>query len=113
MNKFTTSILATTLAFACVACGGSQKNNATEAAATETPVATVMEIDDILAQADSLVNQEITFQGVCTHASYFWKLCQNIMLTVLCKHCSTKISDTTFFLLFRKKRPISCEKHKV
>ena len=76
MNKFTTSIFATALAFTCVACGGNQNSTATEAEATETPAATIMEIDDVLAQADSLVNQEITFQGVCTHA---------------CKHGATKI----------------------
>ena len=75
MNKFTTSIFAAALAFTCVACGGNQKST-TEAAATETPAVAAMEIDDVLAQADSLVNQEITFQGVCTHA---------------CKHGATKI----------------------
>ena len=76
MNKLTTSIFALALTFTCVACGNGQKTEPTEATATETPAATAMEIDDVLAQADSLVNQEITFQGVCTHA---------------CKHGATKI----------------------
>ena len=75
MNKLTIGILAAALTFAFASCGNSQKT-AEQAPVEETSEVTAMEIDDVLAQADSLVNQEITFQGVCTHA---------------CKHGATKI----------------------
>lgn len=75
MNKISTGIFAVAMAFACVACGNN-KQTAPEAVETETAASTAMEIDDVLAKADSLVNQNITFQGVCTHA---------------CKHGATKI----------------------
>ena len=75
MNKLTIGILAAALTFAFASCGNSQKT-AEQAPVEETSEVTAMEIDDVLAQADSLVDQEITFQGVCTHA---------------CKHGATKI----------------------
>ena len=75
MNKLTIGVFAAALSFACVSCGNSQKT--AEQAPVEAETATVvMEIDDVLAQADSLLNKEITFEGVCTHA---------------CKHGATKI----------------------
>ena len=77
MKKITTSIIAVALAFTCVACGGSTKENKdAQKDSTETAVSTAMEVDDVLAQADSLLNKEVTLQGVCTHA---------------CKHGATKI----------------------
>lgn len=76
MNKISTGIFAVAMTFACVACGNNKPADATEGETAEATVTTAMEIDDVLAQADSLVNQEITFQGVCTHA---------------CKHGATKI----------------------
>lgn len=76
MNKISTGIFAVAMAFACVACGNNKPAEATEGENAEVVTTTAMEIDDVLAQADSLVNQEITFQGVCTHA---------------CKHGATKI----------------------
>ena len=57
------------------ACSGNSKPNDNDAA-TEQAVASTVTVDDILAQADSLVEQPITFQGVCTHT---------------CKHGATKM----------------------
>ena len=57
------------------ACSGNSKPNGNDTA-TEQAVANTVTVDDILAQADSLVEQSITFQGVCTHT---------------CKHGATKM----------------------
>lgn len=61
---------------ALTACHSNTKQNDAEKAETETAVSTAMEIDDVLAKADSLVNTEFTIQGVCTHT---------------CAHGATKI----------------------
>lgn len=53
------------------ACGHNSKT------ATAAPdVATVLQVDDVLAAADSLVGDTVTFEGVCTH---------------ICKHAGRKI----------------------
>lgn len=49
-----------------VSCGNSNKQNK-EVQAEETVVSTAMEVDDILANADSLTNKEVEIEGVCTH----------------------------------------------
>ena len=76
MNKFTTGILAAALAFSFAACGGNNASKEAQSTTDTVAVAAAMEVDDVLAQADSLVGQTFTFQGVCTHA---------------CKHGATKI----------------------
>lgn len=58
---------------AMASCGSKQKSEESTAAAEEQ---TAMEIDSLLANADSLVGKEVTVEGVCTHA---------------CKHGATKI----------------------
>ena len=57
------------------ACSGNSKN-AASAENTEVQTAAVMSVDDLLACADSLVGQQVNFQGVCTHT---------------CKHGATKM----------------------
>ena len=51
-----------------VSCGNSNKQaEETQATAEETVAAAAMEVDDVLANADSLVNKEIEVEGVCAH----------------------------------------------
>lgn len=58
-----------------VACGGNTtKKSAAQTAAAEQ--SSVLEIDDLLAAADSLVGRSVTIEGVCTHT---------------CKHGARKI----------------------
>lgn len=57
-----------------VSCGNKQQT-ATQTE-SQSSVATVMDVDALLANADSLVGKEVVFDGVCTHA---------------CKHGATKI----------------------
>lgn len=66
-------IIMAAMAFVFTSCGN---NNGTSNAeqVQEAPVA--LEIDQVLASADTLVNQEITMEGICTHT---------------CKHGATKI----------------------
>lgn len=74
MKVFRITIAA--MAFVCLAvsCGNKQQ---TAAQATEqAEVASVMDIDNLLANAESLVDKDVVFDGVCTHA---------------CKHGATKI----------------------
>lgn len=63
------------LALTLSACSGNSKNTAS-AENTEVQTAAVMSVDDLLARADSLVGQQVNFQGVCTHT---------------CKHGATKM----------------------
>ena len=65
-------IILAAMAFMFTSCGNNAANNAEQA--QEAPAA--LEIDNVLASADSLVNTEITLEGVCTHT---------------CKHGATKI----------------------
>ena len=65
-------IIVAAMAFVFTSCGNNAANNAEQA--QEAPAA--LEIDNVLASADSLVNTEITLEGVCTHT---------------CKHGATKI----------------------
>ena len=69
-------MMASMAAFALTftACSSNQKQSGTETAETQTSA--VQTIDDLLAHADSLVGQQVTFQGVCTHT---------------CKHGATKM----------------------
>ncbi len=58
-------------AMLCTACGNATKNAHSDAAAPAT-----LQVDDLLANADSLVGDTVTFEGVCTH---------------ICKHAGRKI----------------------
>lgn len=70
--KFT--IVAAVVMCLTISCGNKQQT----AAQTETQnaVAAVMDVDSLLAGAEALVDKEVVFDGVCTHA---------------CKHGATKI----------------------
>ncbi len=48
------------------ACGGGNSRNK-QAAQTETTATEVAEVDAILAQAETLVGQEVSVEGICTH----------------------------------------------
>lgn len=61
-------------ALTLTACSGGNKSTGTETAEVQTSAAQT--VDDLLAHADSLVGQQVTFQGVCTHT---------------CKHGATKM----------------------
>ena len=76
MRTKTLSIAAAIMAlfFIGTSCSNKQKN--TEETATTEQTTGAMEIDDLLANAESLTDQEVTIEGVCTHA---------------CKHGATKI----------------------
>ena len=65
-------IILAAMAFVFTSCGNNAANNAEQA----QEAAAALEIDNVLASADSLVNTEITLEGVCTHT---------------CKHGATKI----------------------
>ena len=66
-------IIMAAMAFVFISCGNNNGTNNAEQA-QETSLA--MEIDEVLASADSLAYQEITMEGICTHT---------------CKHGATKI----------------------
>jgi hypothetical protein len=71
-NLFVAAALVS-FAIAGVSCGNKQKSNEQ---VTAEVVSDAMEIDDLLANAESLNGQTVTIEGVCTHA---------------CKHGATKI----------------------
>lgn len=75
ITKFLTFALILSAALAAASCGN-RNAAATQqsAAAAEQPA--VMEVDRLLADAETLAGQEVVFEGVCTHA---------------CKHGATKI----------------------
>ena len=68
MKTKTLSIAAAIMAlfFIGTSCSNKQKN--TEETATTEQTTGAMEIDDLLANAESLTDQEVTIEGVCTHA---------------------------------------------
>ena len=55
-------------------CGNSNKQSQSEQ--TEQAAPSALSIDDLLSDADSLVNKEVTIEGICTHT---------------CKHGATKM----------------------
>ena len=76
-NQLTITLAVIAMLFIGTACGGNTKNNnkgTTEN--TEAAVASTMQVDDVLAQATTLANQEISLEGICTHT---------------CAHGATKI----------------------
>ena len=72
--KFQKILFTLGIASACLlaACNNNKQTTVAEA----ENVATVMEVDDVLANADSLAGKEVVLHGVCTHT---------------CKHGATKI----------------------
>ena len=76
MRTKTLSIAAAIMALFFIGTSCSNKQKSTEETATTEQTSGAMEIDDLLANAESLTDQEVTIEGVCTHA---------------CKHGATKI----------------------
>lgn len=76
MKTKTLSIAAAIMALFFIGTSCSNKQKSTEETATTEQTSGAMEIDDLLANAESLTDQEVTIEGVCTHA---------------CKHGATKI----------------------
>lgn len=70
MKKLFSAFIVAVMAVAMAACGSKQQNNAAENEAT------VMNVDQLLADAPSLVDSTVTFEGVCSHT---------------CKHGATKM----------------------
>lgn len=66
-------IVAASMALVFTSCGGNAKS---EKAAVEEQLSSALEIDHVLANADSLAGQEVVLEGVCTH---------------ICAHGATKI----------------------
>ena len=60
-------------AFAAIAtltlasCGNRNANNQSQQSPAETEAAAVLEIDDLLSSAETLVDQPVTVEGICTH----------------------------------------------
>lgn len=50
-----------------VACGGNPSKKTITGQSTATERTDLLEIDELLASADSLVGKEVTIEGVCTH----------------------------------------------
>ena len=59
-----------------VACGNNNSKKSTDNTTKTTQAATAMEIDNVLAEAEALVGQEVMIEGICSH---------------ICKHGGTKI----------------------
>ena len=66
MKKLTVALAAVAMMFMAASCGGN-KNGEKAAAETEVVADSVLEVDDVLSQADSLVGKDIKIEGVCTH----------------------------------------------
>lgn len=74
MKRIIILATATVLAFTAISCGNrNAKNNATQNA---TEVSTAMEVDDLLANAATIIDQEVEVEAICTH---------------LCAHGATKM----------------------
>ena len=71
-NKLSLVLFAALLSLALIGCNKQKQDQTTT---TETEAPTYMEVDALLASADSLVGQTVTVQGICTH---------------LCKHGAKK-----------------------
>lgn len=70
MKKLFSAFIVAVMAVAMAACGSKQQNNAAQEEAT------VMNVDQLLADAPALVDSTVTFEGVCSHT---------------CKHGATKM----------------------
>ena len=76
MNKTMTYIASLLLCIGSVSCGNSTKQKSQNTAEEQAIVSAGMEVDSLLANADSLAEKNITVQGICTHT---------------CKHGAKKI----------------------
>ena len=74
-KKLTIAIAIVAMTFIVTSCGNKQQKSASEAT-TEQSASSALEIDSLLANAESLAGQEVTIEGVCTHT---------------CKHGAKKI----------------------
>ncbi len=74
-RKLSLAIALFAIAIIGTSCGNKQQKNVAEATAEQT-TSSALEIDSLLANAESLANKEVTIQGVCTHT---------------CKHGAKKI----------------------
>lgn len=74
-RKLTIVVALMAITFIGTACGNKQQKSASEAT-TEQSASSALEIDSLLANAESLAGQEVTIEGVCTHT---------------CKHGAKKI----------------------
>lgn len=70
MKKLFSAFIVAVMAVAMAACGSKQQNNAAQEEAT------VMNVDQLLADPSGLVDSTVTFEGVCSHT---------------CKHGATKM----------------------
>lgn len=75
VRKLTIAIAITAITVTGTSCGNKQPQNTSEAT-TEQSASSALEIDSLLANAESLAGQEVTIEGVCTHT---------------CKHGAKKI----------------------
>ena len=74
-KKLTIAIAIVVMTLIGTSCGNKQQKSASEAT-TEQAASSALEIDSLLANAESLAGQEVTIEGVCTHT---------------CKHGAKKI----------------------
>lgn len=74
-KKLTIAIAIVVMTLIGTSCGNKQQKSASEAT-TEQAASSALEIDSLLANAENLAGQEVTIEGVCTHA---------------CKHGAKKI----------------------
>ena len=74
-KKLTIALAIVVMTLIGTSCGNKQQKSASEAT-TEQAASSALEIDSLLANAESLAGQEVTIAGVCTHA---------------CKHGAKKI----------------------
>ena len=74
-KKLTIASAIVAMTFIGTSCGNKQQKSASEAT-TEQSASSALEIDSLLANAESLAGQEVTIEGVCTHT---------------CKHGAKKI----------------------
>ena len=74
-KKLTIASAIMAMTFIGTSCGNKQQKSASEAT-TEQSASSALEIDSLLANAESLAGQEVTIEGVCTHT---------------CKHGAKKI----------------------
>lgn len=74
-RKLTIAIAVGIMTFIGTSCGNKQQKSISETT-TEQTASSALEVDSLLARAESFVGQEVTIEGVCTHA---------------CKHGAKKI----------------------
>ena len=74
-KKLTIALAIVVMTLIGTSCGNKQQKSASEAT-TEQSASSALEIDSLLANAENLAGQEVTIEGVCTHA---------------CKHGAKKI----------------------